>query len=69
MFETLPPFFRKNLPYTFQKLASREHRHVWLPLNRDYKPLGYLGEEIVSYADFAHQALVFDRDPRKFQEI
>ena len=65
----LPPFFKKSMPYTLHRLESPRHRHVWLPLNRFYKPLGQPDNKFVNYADFAHQALVFERDPRGFKEV
>lgn len=63
------PFFRKSLPYCFTKLKSDAHRHVWLPLNRDYKPLGFLGRSWANYQDHIANAVVFSRDPSTFKNV
>jgi hypothetical protein len=42
-------FFRYWMPYTFTKLEVNKRKHVYLPLNRNYKPLGVLSLETVDY--------------------
>jgi hypothetical protein len=66
-----------HLPYCLRDLDlhgyAREHgiivrsglpRHVWLPLNRRYKPLGFITRDWIDYYDHVDAAMVFLRDPR-----
>jgi hypothetical protein len=66
-----------HLPYCLRDLDlhgyAREHgiivrsglpRHVWLPLNRWYKPLGIITRDWIDYYDHVDAAMVFHRDPR-----
>ena len=62
-------FFYKSLPYCFAKLKNKAYPHIWLPLNRDYKPLGVLSKEWIDYDDHIASALVFSRDPCKFNNV
>jgi hypothetical protein len=62
-------FWRIALPYCFEKLESSAYPHVWLPLNRNYKPLGMLSRDYVNYDDYITQALVFSRDPSAFKDV
>jgi len=57
-------WFRYWMPYAFARLDHPKVKHVWLPLNRNYKPLGITAGDHVDYADFIDQAIVFARDPR-----
>lgn len=61
------PFRWRFLPYCLRKMG--DHGHVWLPLNRHYKPLGGARDVFVDYNDFLHQALVFSRDPNTFKDV
>ena len=77
-------WFRYHMPYTFEHLTVRKYvlpggkvamlplknKHVYLPLNRDYKPLGFYGRRIwVDYNDYYKQAIVFSRDPKTFDGV
>jgi hypothetical protein len=35
------------------------HKHVYLPLNRNYKPLGQTSRQRVRYEDYVDQAMIF----------
>lgn len=58
-------WFRYHMPYALQRLDDK----TWLPLNRNYKPLGYLLKAHVEYADYRAQAMRFVTDPRTFKDI
>ena len=62
-------WFRFWLPYKFEKLESPKRKHVYLPLNRNYKPLGITSRDHVDYAAYMHQAVVFASDPTKFTGV
>jgi hypothetical protein len=62
-------WFRIWLPYTFVKLEAAEHDHVYLPLSRDYKPLGLKSKDWVDYHDFIEQAVVFAEDPHTLENV
>lgn len=57
-------WFRHFLPYAFVRLEHPRRRHVFLPVNRDYKPLGMITRKEVDYVDYMEKAAVFRRDPR-----
>lgn len=59
------------LPYLFQKIRSDrfKFKHLYLPLNRYYKPLGYIGTGRVDYSAYADVAVVFRRDPATFKGV
>ena len=57
------------MPYHFVKLPSRRYKHLYLPVNRNYKPLGYLGDEHVDYEMYSSQAVPFRRDPHCIQGV
>lgn len=59
-------WFRIWLPYQFVQLEMPKHKHVYLPVNRNYKPLGVVSEEFVDYDDFLDQAVIFRSDPHEF---
>jgi len=68
--------FRVAMPYCFHKMDAPGAKHVYLPLNRNYKPLGFAGprgssshQSWVDYKDYLHQAVVFSRDPSTFADI
>lgn len=58
-------WFRYNMPYLIRKLNVPQ-ANTWLPLNRNYKPIGYLGKDIVDYHDYLNIAMVFHIDPHNF---
>lgn len=60
------PFVRIALPYCFVKLNAPGH--LWLPLNRDYKPLGFSRDVRVDYSEYAKHAIRFARDPDTFTD-
>ena len=62
-------WFRIWLPYTFVKMEAADHKHVYLPLNRDHKPLGVKSNDWVDYQDFIDQAVVFPEDPYTFENV
>ena len=62
-------WFRYWMPYCFKKLEVGRHAHVYLPLNRNYKPLGITSGEWVNYDTFLPQAVVFSADPHSFDGI
>ena len=63
-------WFRYWMRYCFQKLEVGGRKHVYLPLNRDYKPLGITSKELFdSYDDYLPQTVVFSADPHTFKGI
>jgi hypothetical protein len=65
-------WFRYWMPYCFQKLtdvAVGRYKHVYLPLNRNYKPLGQVSRQRVRYEDYVDQAMIFSTDPTRFEAI
>lgn len=62
-------WFRYWMPYTFHKLDHPRLKHVYLPLNRNYKPLGITSREGVRYEDFIGQAIAFAQDPSGFKDV
>jgi hypothetical protein len=61
-------WFRINMPYHFQKLEDARFRHVYLPLNRHYRPIG----EAEGRPDFKacpDRCIVFDSDPHHFEDV
>ena len=62
-------WFRYWMPYTFEKLEHPELTHVYLPLNRNYKPLGITSKDWVEYEEFIDQAVAFNRDPSKLKGV
>ena len=62
-------WFRYWMPYCFEKLEVGSRTHVYLPLNRNYKPLGITSMEWVDYITYLPQAVVFSADPHTFDGI
>lgn len=63
-------FFKIWMPYAYVRLEEPSRKHTFLPLNRNYKPLGYARPEFVQYADYLDtHAVVFSRDPAGFNDI
>ena len=50
-------------------MEAADHKHVYLPLNRDHKPLGVKSNDWVDYQDFIDQAVVFPEDPHTFENV
>jgi hypothetical protein len=65
--------WRYILPYCFQKVEAEGYKHVYIPLNRDYKPLGHFrnphGKKYVDYSEYPHQFVRFKRDPSTFKGV
>jgi hypothetical protein len=57
------------MPYQFVKVESRRHRHLYLPLNRNYKPLGQISAEHVRHEDYTAQAVIFQSDPHRIRNV
>src|SRR4051812_15007684 len=58
-------FARKWLPYCFAPMEHPERgKYIYLPLNRDYKPLGQDREKHYDYEDFSDNFVRFRQDPR-----
>jgi hypothetical protein len=57
------------MPYHFVQLRSRRFKHLYLPVNRNYKPLGNMGREWVDYRSYASQAVIFRRDPHHLEGV
>ena len=63
-------WFRRWMPYTIVKLEHPDHEHCYLPLNRDYKPLGVSAQEHVDYEAYrASHAICFSSNPADFKRI
>ena len=64
-------WFRYNMIYHLQKLDVPGH--VYLPLNRDYRPLGIASDgknwTDVDYMAHAEKAMKFSRDPSTFTDV
>ncbi|MGB8276893.1 MAG: hypothetical protein WCF20_03010 [Methylovirgula sp.] len=58
---------RTFLPYCFHpmKVMGARSHFIYLPLNRRYKPLGWIGVEHVVYEQFWRNFIYFDCDPSK----
>jgi len=61
-------FLRYYLPYHFQKLPHERLKHVYLPLNRAYLPLGFMGGR-VNLREHMSECVVFDSDPHYFADV
>ncbi len=63
-------YFKLWMPYVYVRLQNAKRSNVYLPLNRNYKPLGTLNREWVDYEGFAvSHGLVFHRAPSTFKDI
>lgn len=63
-------FFRLWMPYLFQRVKFDGVKHAFIPLNRNYKPLGQLDKEFVDYDALAlTHGVAFSRDPATFRGI
>lgn len=61
-------WFWNCMPYCFRRLDI-SRKHVWLPLNRRYKPLGVVTKQWVIYEEYLPRSVVFARDPQGFKDI
>ena len=52
---------RYFLPYCLQRIKG----NIYLPLNRDYKPIGCTSKEWVDYENYQHLYVKFSRCPNK----
>lgn len=60
-------WFRFWMPYC---LTPLKRPRQYLPLNRNYKPLGVLSKDWVDYEPFADtHGVVFSRDPATFRDV
>ena len=57
------------MPYCFQHLETRGRKFIYLPLNRNYKPLGQTSDKWVNYGKYIDQAVIFGSDPASFKNI
>jgi len=63
-------FFRFWMPYLFHRISHPKHKHAFIPLNRNYKPLGQMTKEHVDYDALAmSHGVVFARDPINYPGI
>lgn len=63
-------FFRFWMPYVFQRINHAGAKHAFLPLNRNYKPLGQLDKKHADYDALAEShGVSFARDPLTFTGI
>jgi hypothetical protein len=62
-------WFRIWMPYCFVELKLEGKKKVYLPLNRNYKPLGISFRNHVNYEKFRNQAVIFKSDPTTFKDI
>ena len=60
---------RHYMPYVYQKIDDQEFPFVFLPLNRQYKPLGVITDKFVDYDDYRTHRVVFKKDPTFFKNI
>jgi hypothetical protein len=63
-------FFRFWMPYLFQKIEVDGVRWAFLPLNRNYKPLGNLNRDYVEYDAYTiSHGVKFGRNPALLEGI
>jgi len=61
-------FFKRWMPYLYQRVEVKGRKHVFLPLNRNYRPLGT--QEFADYAAVADTyGVAFRQDPGAFENI
>jgi hypothetical protein len=66
-----PTFFKIWMPYLYQRIGVPGRKHAYLPLNRDYVPLGYRRQDgFINYDETAlRHAVYFSRDPAALKDI
>ena len=58
------------MPYLLKRISVAGKRHAFLPLNRDYLPIGERDENAVPYEHYMpSHGVYFARDPSKFAGI
>ncbi len=65
-------FARYALPYVLQKIEHPTYKHVYIMLNRDYKPLGVVKHshsDHVNYDDYSDHHIRFNKDPNTFKDV
>lgn len=62
-------WFYYNMPYEFRKLRHPKYGEAYLPLNRDYMPLGMVNGKPVDYLDFWDWAVKFKENPANFLDV
>lgn len=63
-------WFRTFMPYCLKKVEYPGRKHVYLPVNRHYKPLGLT--QVVGWVDYQehlHAAMIFSSDPHAFRDV
>jgi hypothetical protein len=65
-----PTFFKLFMPYLYQRVEVPGRKHAFLPLNRDYQPLGMRREGWTDYQQVAStHAVFFARDPAQLEGV
>lgn len=62
-------WFRHHMIYTLEPIHHSRYNHLYLPLNRHYKPLGVITTDWLDYENYTSQAMVFKRDPHSFTSV
>jgi len=63
-------FYRYHLPYLYMQIPHTGLKHVYIPLNRLYKPLGITDRDVmVDYAKFEGDLIGFPKDPRTYKGV
>jgi hypothetical protein len=63
-------FFRLFMPYLYQRVTVPGRKHAFLPLNRNYLPLGMRRNGWVDYKAVAGtHAVFFSRDPSTLADV
>ena len=68
---TTSTLFKVAMPYLYHRIEVPGRKHVFLPLNRDYVPLGYRrADGFVKYEEVAERhAVYFSRDPETLEGV
>lgn len=67
---TMDHWFRFWMPYLFQKIDHPKIKHFYLPLNRNYKPLGVISKDWIEYEGFASShGVAFASDPANIPNV
>jgi hypothetical protein len=60
--------FRIYMPYQYIHLANSPRAHTYLPINRERKPLGISGRNVI-YEEHMSLAVVFASHPRRIKNV
>lgn len=69
------PWLRVWFPYVFQRMPHDKIKWVFLPLNRDYKTIGFIPSNNpddgnwIHYSEFYDNTIAFKSDPSKFIDV